>query len=1221
MGKYCCFFDPSKSYEDKRIDDLCPVCKRPYDYVLKNAPKTIVRDNLQYNVIKAVGRGFYGATYLCEVEKRFSVEKVLLKVVPVEVYSFFGKDFEEECRLHFKVAENTIHLVKIKDAFETNITFGDTTIECYVAELEYVNGVSLLEFVNDDSHIDAKIYAQITIDLLMLWNEFVQKGEFHNDLHLENIMVEQFVSDLQRTDAIYDRIQLKAIDLNSVADGSLSDSEGRRIGDRKYISNHILMLSNRLRQSYENINNMNTTDHRLMLTMQQIAGIFAIPASLSDQPEVSELIDMIKNEFKSDESYAPWLQKLSLTRLTDKINAQTLSSCFVPQLLIDPDDQWIEKISISEPQLITGMRGCGKTMLLKALDVHARLNTNNTFDFQSDTYIGIMANCREFYQLPNIKSEGITKLLLLYSIEILRAARHVRDIDSTKVKKNFHISVSQALEKIFSFKIDEQNKMSDYSLERYLSELSNFVIDFNRMHPIRVTTIEAFELLANSLNSVSELFRKKKVFFLLDDASTRYLDLEKIDNLLTELLFMSEKCAFKITTERQTLFSFKSPGNIEEAQEIRDFAVFDLGADVYDKTRTPAKAKNFIEKIINKRIERCSGYENIPRKLKDVLVDCELIDIANHIINHNIKSAERQSTYHGVTALVSLCVGDIGDIISLYDSILSRNGGNKYPVKENIQHKAFQNLCSHRMYYLEGKNTLVRDCIRAFAEASYYDLLNSKNAITKSGNAPKIRQYNSLHISNITSDKQDQYIRKLIDSGVFVYSDKNGQFRRNNRTIKLAFRKLFGLTYFIPLGNSDRYELSGEAFEKWVDNPSKEVLIKNSGNNNRPNSHENVESVGNDNTNDINEQLKEMTGYQFNRQITLSDFEDIGVVDADETEKARMNLISSMTKLVSIQNGKEGLTNNHFGVAVFGLGFEDRCIESMKKIVEKNTFKKIILIKYKEKGHSEGIIKLANKYCDNVVTIRFDDLDEIEKQITTDFNILIDLSGLYKPIIFNVIRNALIQNKEVTVVHTFAKEYFPLNTDIERLLNKYNLDDANALTEIMKELTTGDEGEYSNVKLLSDRNYDVVRPKSLVGFVSPKNKRIYSILNDMDFEKVVLFVPNGDSNRDILSNVAGTIAENNYSGVCTKQIDLTNPENVFKEIIGCYVDLYIDQESNFDLALTGSKMQAVVAAVFSSIAQISQCWYVEPSKFDTEHFTKGVGETVCYRIKLCSDDL
>lgn len=1220
MGKYCCFFDPARDYKDKALTDLCPQCGRPYNYVLENMPTEIVNNTRIYTVIKAIGRGFYGATYLCEVQKRFKRENVLLKVTPVTLYSFFGKNFEAECNKHAEVSENTEHLVKIEDAFDAQVTFGTETILCHVAELQYIEGRVLAEYIEDKNHHQPKIFAQIAIDLLKLWHELISKGEFHNDLHLGNLIVGQLGHTVQRVDAIYDKIQLVAIDLNSVTDESLSNSEGSRIGDRKYIANHISLLAKKLREKYNNIDEITDTDFRLIETLNKISGILSVPTSSVDPPEISELIEMIKEELKSNISYAPWKKTFSLTKLNDGINAQTLPSCHVPELLVDPEGKWIDEISVSGPQLITGMRGCGKTMLLAALDIHARLAvaaSTNCSHIIPDSYVSIMASCRDLVEVADIETQGISKLILLYSVQIIRAARHIRDLYPEDVNKDYYTMLAQNLESIFGISFEEKLLHSDTVFERHLSDLSNQIDKFCERTTIQVSCISAFEMIADSLLSASDIFNGKQVYFLLDDASTRYMSVEKISALFTKVLFMSQKCAFKVTTELQTLYSFRSPGNIEMAHDIRDFQIFDLGADVFRRTRNPKIGKKFIEDIIAKRLEACNGLSKDLHSLEGVLGDCTLSDLANYIID-NTSSKARKTTYYGATALAALCVGDIGDIICLYDSIISNNEKGTLPVDKKVQMQCFQQLCSRRMYNLERKDSTLREYVKAFSEASYKCLMDSKKVTTRDGTkSERIRQYNSLYIRMTSGDieKQQEKLRRLIDSGIFVYSDGNGWPRSKSgdtdpmTQTKLAFRKLFGLSNFIGLANADRFELSGDALEQWLMKPTKELLLRNLGKYEEPIDYS--EESGPDTSVDVKKQLEEIVGP--NSQLSL--FDACQEVETDSlTTKARYVLNDDIAERAKIISHNKPIENKHFDACVLGLGFEERCLESAKRIIRNNHFSRIILVQYDESGYSNEIIKTVSGNRD-VIIVKFDDIVSITDSLKDANTVLVDTTGLYKPIIFEAIRYSIMEGKKVSVVHTSAKDYYPLNSDIKKLIDSHSVDDASRFADLMSGLDTGDEGAYCHMKLLEGTDYDPVRPTAIVGFVSPKNQRIFSILDKVEYESIHLYVPQGNTPRDILSQAAGNIAITNYSSVRVKQFNTKKPKDVFKELSRSYAEMYIDKSFNFELSLTGSKMQAVVAAVFSSVCKVSQCWYVKPNKFDTKHFTKGVGETKWYTIR------
>lgn len=1237
MGSYCCFFDPQGDYKEKKLSDTCPICGRRYDYVLENAPQKIIdkNSNRTYEVIRSISRGFYGVTYLCEVKKRFRVENVLLKVIPKRVYDFFNKDFEQECRKHDEVARETEHLVKINDAFLANICYEKENLDCHVAELEYVDGILLEDFIDDDNNCQPKIFAQIVIDLLKMRNEFELKGEYHNDLHARNIMVEWLGDNVQRVDAVFDKIRLVAIDMNSVSDESLSNSNGKRIGDRTYIANHIKTLGEKLRNHYKSVDRMNDMEFRLTEEFFRISKFFSVPSSLADMPETNEMINSISDVLKNDMSFTPWNQKLFLSRISDGMNAQTISTSHIPQLLVDPDNKWIEKVSGQSPLLITGMRGCGKTMLLGALDIHARLanvgnEENDDFDeeiLQKDSYVSVYVSCRELIDLTNIEKYAIPKLIILYAIQIIRAGRHLYDMSNKLVNKNYHRGISECIENIFGIKIEEKHIYSNISLEKYLCDIANHIINSGNEHQLKVPVIAAFETLAEAYLNISQALYNKKVFFLLDDASTRYLPTDTISALLTQVLFMSSKCAFKVTTEMQTLYSFKSPGKIEKAQDIRDYDKFDLGADVFNSTRESKKGKKFVENILIKRLEVYKGMPDVPRTLDEVLGDCTLEKIAEFVIKHT-KSDDRKKVYHGATALAALCVGDIGDIISLYDSIIDQNRNNTFPVDKKIQHKCFQQLCSRRIYNLERKNGVLREYAKAFAEAAYRSLMDSgKNTNTEK---MRIRQYNSLYIRINTGnfEEQKKRIRELVDAGIFVYADGNGWPRAkstdNDPTlqVKLAFRKIFGLSNFIGLSNKDRYELSAEAAEEWLRNPTKEGLLKNAI---ISEESEMLTDVGEkkdiinlpeaDNSGNVEELFDNMLddNWQYSlfdmKTFEVKDNEQEGVcITVQEATKEYMDRIKLVEK-------RTVFSNKSYDLGIFGMGFEERTLESIKRIILNNVFKKIILFKYPTKGFSDEIKELISDKIEYQV-FDMEHYEKISDEILNAKSVLVDVTGLYKPIIFYTVRNVIKERGKIDVVYTAAKEYYPLNSDIEKEYPVEYLDDATKLTALMQRLTTGENGDYSNRGLMNRFDHDPTRPIALMGFVSPKNQRIFSILDRMEYDYISLLLSNGNSGRDKLSRLAGSIAYANYPRVDREEFDTNHPRDVLLKIVENYCKNYFDRRANVQIALTGSKIQAVLVATISSIVKFSQCWYVQPKEFDVRHFTCGVSFTKCFEIQI-----
>ena len=128
------------------------------------------------------------------------------------------------------------------------IAFGDTTIDCHYAQMDFVDGDSLRDLLDSDNIIPAPKTAQIAIDLYRLLGEFARRKLYHNDLHAGNLIVEKLPDSQRRPEAVDDNVRVKAVDLGSVSDKSTSDPIAQRRGDVRWAANHIRALVERLLQ-------------------------------------------------------------------------------------------------------------------------------------------------------------------------------------------------------------------------------------------------------------------------------------------------------------------------------------------------------------------------------------------------------------------------------------------------------------------------------------------------------------------------------------------------------------------------------------------------------------------------------------------------------------------------------------------------------------------------------------------------------------------------------------------------------------------------------------------------------------------------------------------------------------------------------------------------------------------------------------------------------------
>ena len=150
---------------------------------------------------------------------------------------------------------------------------------------------------------------------------------------------------------------------------SKSVAPRERLGDLLQVVRYILTFRNYL---LDNPNAISDVEYRLAIQLDQIGHMLA-PSPLSQrEPPYGDIINQLQTGF--GRSTSPWKAPSELTSFSESYNAQTLHPSFVRRLLVDPDDEWLPKVSGKGPQVITGIRGCGKTMLLKAMQSHSQIS-------------------------------------------------------------------------------------------------------------------------------------------------------------------------------------------------------------------------------------------------------------------------------------------------------------------------------------------------------------------------------------------------------------------------------------------------------------------------------------------------------------------------------------------------------------------------------------------------------------------------------------------------------------------------------------------------------------------------------------------------------------------------------------------------------------------------------------------------------------------------------
>jgi hypothetical protein len=420
----------------------------------------------------------------------------------------------------------------------------------------------------------------------------------------------------------------------------------------------------------------------------------------------------------------------------------------------------------------------------------------------------------------------------------------------------------------------------------------------------------------------------------------------------------------------------------------------------------------------------------------------------------------------------------------------------------------------------------------------------------------------------------------------------------------LTYRKLFGLSNFIGLAERDRFELSGQHLERWLNNPSEgnEILPRNTA------SDLDTEDVDEDET--LEAADKKIPD---DHPLLFKDLNIIDEIPSDGSSSWRKTPENTKSLVTITQLTPEIFRKKTINVLVAGLGFEERTMESLVRILGAAKPQRGMFIEYPTKGKKDDILRICKENSFNYDCIDYSKIltEGIESPKGT---MLVDVTGLAKPAIFYAIRSALKTNRRVIICHTRAKDYYPQNEAIEEVLRAEREKNHYVLIEKLKEILTGEKGPYRIMPLIKS-DADESRRRTLFAFSSPKYERLLTLLDKREYDRIEIAVSERQNPRSKLAQIVGHISESNYGAKITPD----NPddlEKILELILRTYRYWYTNRGFNFECGLTGSKIEAIACSIASTLCKFSQCWYVCPDELDPNKFSTGVGDSTYYELVL-----
>ncbi len=827
-----------------------------------------------------------------------------------------------------------------------------------------VKGQTLRDFLESNLGFSAKTEIHRYVEhLTAALDELQRVGFSHGDLHDRNIMREVVGAKGRLPETRYVIIDFsEAHPVEATEEGLSKDIE--------YFGRH-------LRSFYDNVGQRETItrdDERILDAITHIPGLLngTAPESMGISKS-SDVLNRFKDGVRSAEE-AP----RKLRTPFDSLSTEHIANDDLLADLCFTEMWWTSELEKNKNLLLTGPRGCGKTMIFRRLRLKTKIAAKKICkEIESDPHVGFYLPCESlFYMTFSDLSEVSIEdnkdaLILFFNMAVLA------EVSSTlSVLPDSFQPVSQSITGALSKLVKEEigtlwEELRFPSVATSLDEFAVFAEDVMR----HIRRSIAYGKTIPSLGSTDFVTRlvevvKKEVpslsgrcfIFFVDDYTEERVPIALQEALHPIVCQRSSDLCFKISTHMfGSIYDFPRPLALDEGRNIM---AINLGS-AYLKLNKRSKEGKLLLKILNERFRNCDGYKGTIEKWlgKTSHPGDRTLSWALHD-----EKTRQKTQYHGVQCLMDICTGDYSEMIRTVGEIFSEARIEPdTPVKEippPVQDRAIDRVSREylgRVRHIQPDGQKLFDVVDCFGKLSK-DLLYEREPVGQgkdSKGQPRKDPFDLLTIYVDDLTKATPGARKVWEllqrASIFVDTGL-APSQRSVIAGRGTLRRIYCPAFRTTLSSSEHLQTTKYQFEWFMDKPDEFCRDQ------------------------YRRKVKERDQPTFWKEDEIEQVEEEDIVPtsfpddkdhadfADETPTQWIEVVDSLPELSPLDDVVH--QNSSFDLYIGALGFEERTAKAAAALVRKGV-----------RIHNAVLLELDMYY--EAAENRREEYEQIIKQLTS----------------------------------------------------------------------------------------------------------------------------------------------------------------------------------------------------------------------------------------------